>query len=203
MCRSTNQRSARLVARIGPKRPLRLQNHCAWLQMPVADKKARGPANGAGRPTLGGHGAGVAVGTRSHLAWAPLPTILRPTAWRSAAAGGRSGPLGWAALAQLVRALDCGSRGPPFEPGRRYQFGFLRMRAPPRGTTRPREAGRLTGALQTGQYRQWVCTRGPARAGPADGFMGPSLGGPRGRSGAATCGPVRCKRSAQDCRVRS
>ena len=25
-----------------------------------------------------------------------------------------------AALAQLVRALDCGSRGPPFEPGRRY-----------------------------------------------------------------------------------
>jgi hypothetical protein len=25
-----------------------------------------------------------------------------------------------AALAQLVRALDCGSRGPPFKPGRRY-----------------------------------------------------------------------------------
>ena len=25
-----------------------------------------------------------------------------------------------AALAQLVRALDCGSRGPPFDPGRRY-----------------------------------------------------------------------------------
>ena len=23
-------------------------------------------------------------------------------------------------VAQLVRALDCGSRGPPFEPGRRY-----------------------------------------------------------------------------------
>ena len=27
-----------------------------------------------------------------------------------------------AALAQLVRALVCGTRGPPFEPGRRYQF---------------------------------------------------------------------------------
>jgi hypothetical protein len=27
-----------------------------------------------------------------------------------------------AALAQLVRALDCGSRGPPFEPGRRYHL---------------------------------------------------------------------------------
>ena len=27
-----------------------------------------------------------------------------------------------AALAQLVRALDCGSRGPLFKPGRRYQF---------------------------------------------------------------------------------
>ena len=26
-----------------------------------------------------------------------------------------------AAIAQLVRALDCGSRGPPFEPGWRYQ----------------------------------------------------------------------------------
>jgi hypothetical protein len=26
----------------------------------------------------------------------------------------------YAAIAQLVRALDCGSRGPPFEPGRRY-----------------------------------------------------------------------------------
>lgn len=26
----------------------------------------------------------------------------------------------FAALAQLVRALDCGSRGPPFDPGRRY-----------------------------------------------------------------------------------
>jgi hypothetical protein len=26
-----------------------------------------------------------------------------------------------AALAQLVRAPDCGSGGPPFEPGRRYQ----------------------------------------------------------------------------------
>ncbi len=27
-----------------------------------------------------------------------------------------------AALAQLVRALDCGSRGPPFKPGRRYHL---------------------------------------------------------------------------------
>ena len=27
-----------------------------------------------------------------------------------------------AALAQLVRALDCGSRGPPFEPGTWYHF---------------------------------------------------------------------------------
>ena len=26
----------------------------------------------------------------------------------------------YAALAQMVRALDCGSRGPPFDPGRRY-----------------------------------------------------------------------------------
>jgi hypothetical protein len=29
-----------------------------------------------------------------------------------------------AALAQLVRALDCGSRGPPFEPGRRYHHSI-------------------------------------------------------------------------------
>ncbi len=29
---------------------------------------------------------------------------------------------GSAALAQLVRALDCGSRGPPFKPGRRYHL---------------------------------------------------------------------------------
>jgi hypothetical protein len=39
-----------------------------------------------------------------------------------------------AALAQLVRALDCGSRGPPFNPGRRYhstgQFCILREIAP-------------------------------------------------------------------------
>ncbi len=33
----------------------------------------------------------------------------------------RSGALRHAAIAQLVRALDCGSRGPPFEPGWRYQ----------------------------------------------------------------------------------
>ena len=31
-----------------------------------------------------------------------------------------------AALAQLVRALDCGSRGPPFKPGRRYHFKRIR-----------------------------------------------------------------------------
>lgn len=29
-----------------------------------------------------------------------------------------------AALAQLVRALDCGSRGPPFEPGRWYHLSI-------------------------------------------------------------------------------
>jgi hypothetical protein len=29
--------------------------------------------------------------------------------------------IGRAAIAQLVRALDCGSRGRPFEPGWRYQ----------------------------------------------------------------------------------
>ena len=166
----------------------------------VADKKARGPANGAGRPTLGGTARGwpSAQGPTWHGPRCPLSCGRQHGG--SAAAGGGSGPLGWAALAQLVRALDCGSRGPPFEPGRRYQFGFLRMRGP--GTARPRKAGWLTGA-PTGQYRQWVCTRGPARAGPADGFMGPSLGGSRGRSGAAIRGPVRCKRSAQDCRVRS
>src|ERR1700679_1565986 len=28
-----------------------------------------------------------------------------------------------AAIAQMVRALDCGSRGPPFDPGWRYQCG--------------------------------------------------------------------------------
>ena len=33
-------------------------------------------------------------------------------------------PHSGAALAQLVRALDCGSRGPPFEPGRWYHFPF-------------------------------------------------------------------------------
>ena len=33
-----------------------------------------------------------------------------------------SAPLKRAAIAQLVRALDCGSRGPPFEPGWRYQM---------------------------------------------------------------------------------
>ncbi len=27
-----------------------------------------------------------------------------------------------AAVAQSVRALDCGSRGPPFDPGQRYHF---------------------------------------------------------------------------------
>src|SRR5215831_10197452 len=31
-----------------------------------------------------------------------------------------------AAIAQLVRALDCGSRGPPFEPGWRYHAGSNR-----------------------------------------------------------------------------
>ena len=30
-----------------------------------------------------------------------------------------------AAIAQLVRALDCGSRGPPFEPGWRYQLNQI------------------------------------------------------------------------------
>src|SRR5690554_6023770 len=30
--------------------------------------------------------------------------------------------ISFAALAQLVRALDCGSRGPPFNPERRYHF---------------------------------------------------------------------------------
>jgi hypothetical protein len=34
-----------------------------------------------------------------------------------------------AAIAQLVRALDCGSRGPPFEPGWRYQRISLRSSA--------------------------------------------------------------------------
>jgi hypothetical protein len=29
-----------------------------------------------------------------------------------------------AALAQLVRALDCGSRGPPFKPGRWYHYSY-------------------------------------------------------------------------------
>lgn len=29
-----------------------------------------------------------------------------------------------AGVAQLVRALDCGSRGPPFKPGRRYHFSL-------------------------------------------------------------------------------
>jgi hypothetical protein len=29
-----------------------------------------------------------------------------------------------AALAQLVRALDCGSRGPPFKPGRWYHYFY-------------------------------------------------------------------------------
>ena len=32
----------------------------------------------------------------------------------------RAHPARRAALAQLVRALDCGSRGRPFNPGRRY-----------------------------------------------------------------------------------
>ncbi len=36
-----------------------------------------------------------------------------------------------AAIAQLVRALDCGSRGPPFEPGWRYQCIFGRFPSPP------------------------------------------------------------------------
>jgi hypothetical protein len=35
-----------------------------------------------------------------------------------------------AALAQLVRALDCGSRGPPFKPGRRYHSFLLPLRPP-------------------------------------------------------------------------
>src|SRR6056297_3548893 len=34
-----------------------------------------------------------------------------------------------AALAQLVRALDCGSRGPPFKPGRRYHSRSLHHHA--------------------------------------------------------------------------
>ncbi len=36
-----------------------------------------------------------------------------------------------AAIAQLVRALDCGSRGPPFEPGWWYQFGLKRRSSQP------------------------------------------------------------------------
>ena len=32
-----------------------------------------------------------------------------------------------AAIAQLVRALDCGSRGPPFEPGWRYHIKHLNI----------------------------------------------------------------------------
>ena len=35
--------------------------------------------------------------------------------------GGADDAMAYAALAQLVRALDCGSRGPRFEPGRWYQ----------------------------------------------------------------------------------
>ena len=51
------------------------------------------------------------------LASARLITMLAPpTAPQQDAGTG----MARAALAQLVRALDCGSRGPPFDPGRRY-----------------------------------------------------------------------------------
>ena len=46
----------------------------------------------------------------------------RPISYLASADKGNYGPAEFqAALAQLVRALDCGSRGPPFDPGRRYQ----------------------------------------------------------------------------------
>ena len=154
MCRSTNQRSARLVARIGPKRPLRAQNHGVGCRYRLQIKRgARRPPNGAGGPTARGRPRGGGASTSSHLAWAPLPTILRPTAWRIGRGWRRVRSRGWAALAQLVRALDCGSRGPPFEPGRRYQFGLLRMR----GLARSARAGPAYGAPLTGQHHRWVC----------------------------------------------
>src|SRR4029077_11674796 len=70
MCRSTNQRSARLVARIGPERPWRAQNHARWLQIPVAGKATRGPANSAEGPSRAGgrrlHKVPLGMGPAAH-----------------------------------------------------------------------------------------------------------------------------------------
>jgi hypothetical protein len=44
-----------------------------------------------------------------------------PTIFPAIAGRKKEAPLR-AAIAQLVRALDCGSRGPPFKPGWRYHF---------------------------------------------------------------------------------
>lgn len=65
-----------------------------------------------------------------------------------------------AALAQLVRALDCGSRGPPFEPGRRYH-----PPAPPVPDRRPSSRARRVEATAGPRH----CGSGrPAAAGRSE-----------------------------------
>jgi hypothetical protein len=136
MCRSTNQRCARLVARIGPKRPLRAHIRCAL----VADKAQALQRNLAATRTGDGGGrlskVPLGMGAAGHY--------LAATAWRISRDRRRVRSPEWAALAQLVRALDCGSRGPPFEPGRRYQLapplaGASNTRARPLLVAPPRQ----------------------------------------------------------------
>ena len=77
----------------------------------------------------------------------PRATVLHPPA--RPVTGARS-----AALAQLVRALDCGSRGPPFKPGRRYHFSPLAPDLPHRraglSLSLPRRPGSQMSGVEAG-----------------------------------------------------
>src|SRR5262249_5122995 len=82
----------------------------------------------AGPRRRGQHGANLGVDMGPAASWlsAGMPLWCARTGSGFGRVAARAAPRvgrreAWAALAQLVRALDCGSRGPPFDPGRRYQ----------------------------------------------------------------------------------
>ena len=167
------------VARIGPYRPWhrrqgrRVARHVACKnarsaasrrQPTGSDQPATRRANKAAPP-----GAPLLFETADsptwHARWVPLSCGQQLAGLPQVVAG----PPRWAALAQMVRALDCGSRGPPFDPGRRYHHdATLGDRLSTPGRCEWAEAGR---ALQR-----------------ADGAL--PLGGKRGRPGGLAQRPM-------------